>query len=141
MNTRLTSMCLVLFTLFTFVASFPLNVVQRDVFVPPVTYPGNGTVWKIGGVHNVTWYGVVPRACFGGFECSSYSTLLQGYNTSSQADHQYIRYHCSGKRWTYGLRCETLRVLSTRQIAYTPIALLQLIHWPLGSPSWIRDTR
>ncbi|PSR70951.1 hypothetical protein PHLCEN_2v13173 [Hermanssonia centrifuga] len=27
----------------------------RDVFVPPVTYPHAGTVWKIGQRHNVTW--------------------------------------------------------------------------------------
>ncbi|KAJ7217295.1 hypothetical protein GGX14DRAFT_602861 [Mycena pura] len=27
----------------------------RDVFVPPVTYPHTGTVWKVGQHHNVTW--------------------------------------------------------------------------------------
>lgn len=29
---------------------------KRDVFVPPVLYPRAGTVWKVGEVHNVTWY-------------------------------------------------------------------------------------
>ena len=28
---------------------------KRDVFVPPVLYPHNGTVWTIGQRHNVTW--------------------------------------------------------------------------------------
>lgn len=27
----------------------------RDVFVPPITYPHAGTVWKVGQRHNVTW--------------------------------------------------------------------------------------
>ncbi|GJE88799.1 hypothetical protein PsYK624_048860 [Phanerochaete sordida] len=30
-------------------------VLKRDVFVPPVTYPREGTVWKAGSKHNVTW--------------------------------------------------------------------------------------
>ena len=29
---------------------------KRDVFVPPVLYPHNGTVWTKGQHHNVTWY-------------------------------------------------------------------------------------
>ncbi len=32
----------------------PLAV--RDVYVPSVTSPHAGAVWKIGGHHNVTWY-------------------------------------------------------------------------------------
>jgi hypothetical protein len=32
----------------------PLNT--RDVFVPPVLYPHNGTVWIIKQRHHVTWY-------------------------------------------------------------------------------------
>ncbi|KAI0657336.1 hypothetical protein C8Q70DRAFT_1003911 [Cubamyces menziesii] len=35
------------------VSALPLAV--RDVFVPPVTYPHAGTVWKVGQHHNVTW--------------------------------------------------------------------------------------
>jgi hypothetical protein len=27
----------------------------RDVFVPPITYPHAGTVWKVGQRHNVSW--------------------------------------------------------------------------------------
>ncbi|KAJ3830639.1 hypothetical protein EV361DRAFT_193091 [Lentinula raphanica] len=28
---------------------------KRDVFVPPITFPTNTTVWNSGEVHNVTW--------------------------------------------------------------------------------------
>ncbi|KAF7346565.1 hypothetical protein MSAN_01884600 [Mycena sanguinolenta] len=39
-----------------FVASAPLAVpLPRDVFSPPVIYPGKGTVWHVGERHNVTW--------------------------------------------------------------------------------------
>ncbi|KAJ6582367.1 hypothetical protein B0H19DRAFT_877952, partial [Mycena capillaripes] len=27
----------------------------RDVYVPPVLYPHDGTVWTVGQRHNVTW--------------------------------------------------------------------------------------
>ena len=40
--------------LISLVAAAPLAV--RDVYVPPITYPHAGTVWKIGSSHNVTWY-------------------------------------------------------------------------------------
>ncbi|KAJ6621846.1 hypothetical protein B0H10DRAFT_948754 [Mycena sp. CBHHK59/15] len=43
-----------LFALFSFVASAP-TLQQRDVFSPPVLYPGNGTVWRVGECYNVTW--------------------------------------------------------------------------------------
>ncbi|KAI0632211.1 hypothetical protein C8Q77DRAFT_1218678 [Trametes polyzona] len=43
----------VLLALFAVVSALPLEV--RDVFVPPVTYPHAGTVWKVGQHHNVTW--------------------------------------------------------------------------------------
>ncbi|OSC97236.1 hypothetical protein PYCCODRAFT_1419907 [Trametes coccinea BRFM310] len=42
-----------LLALFAVVSALPLAV--RDVFVPPVTYPHAGTVWKVGSHHNVTW--------------------------------------------------------------------------------------
>ncbi len=32
--------------------------VIRDVYVPPVIYPRNGTIWKAGSTHNVTWYAI-----------------------------------------------------------------------------------
>ncbi|KAL4248495.1 hypothetical protein ABKN59_007758 [Abortiporus biennis] len=39
-----------------FTQASPIMVLdRRDVFVPPVTYPHNGTVWKSGQRHNVTW--------------------------------------------------------------------------------------
>jgi hypothetical protein len=45
----------VIFTvaLMSFVGAAPLAV--RDVYVPPITYPRAGTVWKIGSNHTVTW--------------------------------------------------------------------------------------
>ncbi|KAJ7928070.1 hypothetical protein B0H13DRAFT_2229156 [Mycena leptocephala] len=45
---------LAFFTIFSLVASAPTPS-PRDVFSPPVLYPGNGTVWRIGERHNVTW--------------------------------------------------------------------------------------
>ncbi|KAI0356410.1 hypothetical protein OH77DRAFT_1400550 [Trametes cingulata] len=42
-----------LVALFAVASALPL--VLRDVFVPPVTYPHAGTVWKVGQHHNVTW--------------------------------------------------------------------------------------
>lgn len=36
------------------VSASPINL-KRDVFVPPITYPKAGTVWKVGEKHNVTW--------------------------------------------------------------------------------------
>ncbi|KIK59393.1 hypothetical protein GYMLUDRAFT_169731 [Collybiopsis luxurians FD-317 M1] len=45
-----------LFTiLFTISNAFPVSLLRRDVFVPPITYPTNTTVWNKGEVHNVTW--------------------------------------------------------------------------------------
>ncbi|KAJ3983580.1 hypothetical protein F5890DRAFT_1413415 [Lentinula detonsa] len=42
---------------FTISNAFPLSNLmnKRDVFVPPITYPTNTTVWNSGEVHNVTW--------------------------------------------------------------------------------------
>ncbi|KAI0258947.1 hypothetical protein BC834DRAFT_667990 [Gloeopeniophorella convolvens] len=36
-------------------AAKPIQLVARDVYTPPVTYPHAGTVWKVGNYHNVTW--------------------------------------------------------------------------------------
>ncbi|KAK7021141.1 hypothetical protein R3P38DRAFT_1132579 [Favolaschia claudopus] len=39
-----------------FVASSPIvTPAPRDVFSPPVLYPRNGTIWRVGQRHNVTW--------------------------------------------------------------------------------------
>ncbi|KAF7356077.1 hypothetical protein MVEN_00937600 [Mycena venus] len=49
------------FSLFTLFSATALAVVSatplapRDVYVPPVLYPHNGTVWSVGQRHNVTW--------------------------------------------------------------------------------------
>lgn len=39
-----------------FVLGTALPLFLRDVFVPPITYPHEGTVWASGQRHNVTWY-------------------------------------------------------------------------------------
>ncbi|KAH9043376.1 hypothetical protein EDB85DRAFT_941785 [Lactarius pseudohatsudake] len=52
--TTLTNIFIVfIVALMSLVAAAPLAV--RDVYVPPITYPHDGTVWTIGSVHNVTW--------------------------------------------------------------------------------------
>ncbi|KAH8104744.1 hypothetical protein BXZ70DRAFT_922212 [Cristinia sonorae] len=40
-------------TLSTFSTALPLQ--RRDVFVPHILYPREGTVWFVGQTHNVTW--------------------------------------------------------------------------------------
>jgi len=50
-----TNLYLAFFALLASVSVFAAPVSNRDVFVPPVTYPHAGTVWKIGARHNVTW--------------------------------------------------------------------------------------
>ncbi|KAJ7923454.1 hypothetical protein B0H13DRAFT_2230169 [Mycena leptocephala] len=53
-------------TLFTLLSAAALAAVQatplmpRDVYVPPVLYPHNGTVWFVGQRHNVTWDNTNP---------------------------------------------------------------------------------
>lgn len=47
-------------SIFTFILSlfsmvYALPLVKRDVFVPPVTSPSEGTTWVIGSQQNVTW--------------------------------------------------------------------------------------
>ncbi|GLB45477.1 hypothetical protein LshimejAT787_2300370 [Lyophyllum shimeji] len=44
---------LTIITFLTLVAAAPVN--PRDVYVPPVLYPHQGTVWRRGSTHNVTW--------------------------------------------------------------------------------------
>lgn len=50
-------------TLLSFVGAAPLAA--RDVYVPPITNPKLGAVWKIGTNHTVTWYVTRPRADLG----------------------------------------------------------------------------
>jgi len=52
-SARILSMIAFLAALFSLALSVPLAV--RDVYTPPVLYPHNGTVWKVGQRHNVTW--------------------------------------------------------------------------------------
>lgn len=56
---QFTTACTLLFTLFLGIFSqltlaLP-TLVKKDVYVPPVTYPVNGTVWTAGEIHTVTW--------------------------------------------------------------------------------------
>jgi hypothetical protein len=37
------------------VNTLPIELVQRDVYVPPVLYPDANAVWKVGTKHNVAW--------------------------------------------------------------------------------------
>ncbi|KAJ7625385.1 hypothetical protein DFH06DRAFT_1339729 [Mycena polygramma] len=53
-TSTLTMFFLTFFAIFSLVASAPAPS-PRDVFSPPVLYPGNGTVWRIGHTYNVTW--------------------------------------------------------------------------------------
>ncbi|KAJ7147135.1 hypothetical protein C8R43DRAFT_953327 [Mycena crocata] len=53
-SSAFTLFLLILFAIFSLVASVPTPL-QRDVFSPPVLYPRNGTVWRVGERHNVTW--------------------------------------------------------------------------------------
>jgi len=38
------------------------DLAKRDVWDPTVLYPHNGTVWKVGNHHNVTWDASNPPA-------------------------------------------------------------------------------
>ncbi|KAL5501746.1 hypothetical protein ACEPAH_9006 [Sanghuangporus vaninii] len=40
-------------TLFSLVSALPVD--RRDVWVPPITSPTEGTIWTIGTLVNVTW--------------------------------------------------------------------------------------
>ncbi|KAI0771433.1 hypothetical protein BC629DRAFT_1531853 [Irpex lacteus] len=54
-TTSFMSYFLFVFALLTaLVSASPIDL-KRDVFVPPITYPKAGTVWKVGEKHNVTW--------------------------------------------------------------------------------------
>ncbi|KAF7365026.1 hypothetical protein MVEN_00373700 [Mycena venus] len=53
-TSSLTLFFLAFFAIFSLVASAPTPS-PRDVFSPPVLYPGKGTVWRVGERHNVTW--------------------------------------------------------------------------------------
>ncbi|PPQ98018.1 hypothetical protein CVT26_003080 [Gymnopilus dilepis] len=55
--TIFTTFATVLFAAFSAVTASPIaNAVEkRDVFVPPVTFPKNGTVWHIGEHTHVSW--------------------------------------------------------------------------------------
>ena len=49
------SLLVAFFFSFASAAALPVEVDRRDVWVPPITYPHAGTVWKVGQYHNVTW--------------------------------------------------------------------------------------
>jgi hypothetical protein len=53
---QLTTFFSVVPTVLALVGAIPAPVSRRDVFVPPVLYPHNGTIWIINQRHSVTWY-------------------------------------------------------------------------------------
>ncbi|KAH7912530.1 hypothetical protein BJ138DRAFT_1178735 [Hygrophoropsis aurantiaca] len=56
MMTSFTTFFFTFLSLFAMAISLPVARLQtRDVFVPPITYPHAGTIWKVGDYHNVTW--------------------------------------------------------------------------------------
>ncbi|RDB27656.1 hypothetical protein Hypma_003180 [Hypsizygus marmoreus] len=42
-------------SLSAFVQAKPISLAERDLFVPPVLYPHDGTFWRVNQRHNVTW--------------------------------------------------------------------------------------
>ncbi|KAK2465758.1 hypothetical protein APHAL10511_002302 [Amanita phalloides] len=53
-TSQVTTIFVALVALFSvLIAAAPIAL--RDVYVPPVIYPGDGAVWKAGSTHNVTW--------------------------------------------------------------------------------------
>jgi hypothetical protein len=45
-----------IFTLFTlFLVAFGAPVSPRDVFVPPLTFPAEGAILKVGHTYEITW--------------------------------------------------------------------------------------
>jgi len=53
--TSFTTFLFTLLSLFAIGLAAPIQLDARDVYVPPVTYPKAGTVWKIGDDHHVRW--------------------------------------------------------------------------------------
>jgi len=51
------TLCLALFSMMSLVSALPiaLQLENRDVYAPPVTYPHSGVVWKSGDKHSVKW--------------------------------------------------------------------------------------
>ncbi|KAK7048532.1 hypothetical protein R3P38DRAFT_3307383 [Favolaschia claudopus] len=82
-TSTLTLFFLALFALF--VASSPIvTPAPRDVFSPPVLYPRNGTIWRVGQRHNVTWGLLVKNHIMVDLGTltffSTESPLAQGFN-------------------------------------------------------------
>jgi len=53
--TIITTFVYLLLTSFLTVLAIPIDLESRDVYVPPVLYPRQGTVWLVGEHHNVVW--------------------------------------------------------------------------------------
>ncbi|KAF8159239.1 hypothetical protein B0H34DRAFT_782088 [Crassisporium funariophilum] len=50
-----TVVSLLFMSTFSATSATPMHLESRDVFVPPILYPHQGTVWTRGQHHNVTW--------------------------------------------------------------------------------------
>jgi len=53
--TIITTFVYLLLTSFLTVLAIPIDLESRDVYVPPVLYPRQGTVWLVGEHHTVVW--------------------------------------------------------------------------------------
>jgi len=53
--TSFTTLFFVFLSLFTLSFAAPLHLDARDVFVPHITSPHAGTIWKVGEHYKVTW--------------------------------------------------------------------------------------
>ena len=54
--TIITTFVYLLLTSFLTVLAIPIDLESRDVYVPPVLYPRQGTVWLVGEHHNIVWW-------------------------------------------------------------------------------------
>ncbi|KAK0487539.1 hypothetical protein IW261DRAFT_1415201 [Armillaria novae-zelandiae] len=81
MNSFITTFFLTLFIVFNAAVSAPLAV--REVYSPPVKYPGQGTTWKVGSRHNVTWDASNPPASISNIE----GVILLSTNGRLDVDH------------------------------------------------------
>ena len=54
-TTSFFALLLALFSMISLANAVPIGLEKKDVFVPLITYPTTGTVWKVGSEHHVRW--------------------------------------------------------------------------------------
>jgi hypothetical protein len=52
---KFTTTLAVLLSASTTILAAPVGFAARDVWVPKIQYPTEGTVWRVGETHNVKW--------------------------------------------------------------------------------------